>query len=62
MEMPSPPNKSYRDPILDYKVDIEFGSNFVEGEKYDLRKSMNILSCGGLVSEISSEDIMWMVE
>lgn len=62
MEMPSPPNKPYRDPILDCEVDLEFGSVFKESEKADLIKSQYILSCAGIASEISSEEIMWMIE
>lgn len=62
IEMPSPLNKPYRDPILEQEVDLEFGSDFEEGEKAALRKSQNILSCAGLASEISSKEIMWMIE
>ena len=61
-EMPSPPDKPYRDPIVEQEVDLEFGPDFEEGEKAELRKSQNILSCAGLASEISSEEIMWMIE
>lgn len=39
MEMSSPPNNPYRDPILDYEVDLDFGSDFEENEKANLRKS-----------------------
>ena len=62
MEMPSPPDNPYRDPLLEQEVDLEFGSDFEENEKADLRKSQKILSCAGLASEISSEEIMWMIE
>lgn len=62
MEMPSLLNKPYRDPILEQEVDLEFGSDSEESEKADLRKSQNILSCAGLASKISSEEIMWMIE
>lgn len=39
MEIHSPPNKSYRDPILDCEIDLDSGLDFEESKKADLRKS-----------------------
>lgn len=62
MEMPPPTNKPYRDPILEGEVDLDFSCDFEENEKAKLRKSQNILSSAGIASEISSEEVMWIIE
>lgn len=62
MEMLSPIDNPYRDPILSHEVDLYFSLDFEENEKAELRKSQGIVSCAGLASDITSEEIMWMVE
>lgn len=62
MQMPSPPEKPYRDPVLECEVDLDFSIDFKESKKAEVRRSQKIISCVGLVSEISSEEIMWLIE
>lgn len=61
-EMLSPSNNPYRDPIFQREIDLDFGPNFTKGEKVDLRKSQGKNSCAVLASDITSEEIMWMIE
>lgn len=37
MEMPSPHGKPYRDPVLEREIDLEFGPDFNEAEKIELK-------------------------
>lgn len=44
------------------KLTQTLNPDFEEGDEDELRKSQGIISCDGIASDISSEEIMWMIE
>lgn len=60
MELPSPPHNPYRPDIHENELDLDFGDDFNEDEKANVRKARQIISCAGLASRLSSEEIMYV--
>ncbi|KAK1352232.1 hypothetical protein POM88_053496 [Heracleum sosnowskyi] len=60
--MPSPPNDPHIQEVFEHKVDVEFYEDISENDMTEARRAKGILSCSGLASNISSENIMWMIE
>lgn len=62
MEMPSPEHNPYKPPVYAHELDPNFDEDFEEDEIVIVRRNRGIISCVGLSSCISSEEIMCLIE
>ena len=58
----SPKNHPYSQGVDLNEVDFEYDPEDTEKDKVAMRRSYKIISCASLASDISKEEIMWLVE